>query len=213
MNNLVDFLEIIGTIAFSISGSLTAIGANLDIFGVVFVGYITSVGGGIIRDISLGVVPPAIFSDYIICAVALLTSVMVFAIAYIKSDRFNTLRLKVEYINNFFDAVGLGVFSVIGAQTCIANVFSDNPLLVIVSGMITGIGGGIMRDVLINTTPYVFKKHIYALASISGTVLYFVLINNFGNNFFVSVLAISLVVIIRLLATRYCWSLPKVTLK
>lgn len=213
MNNLVDFLEIIGTIAFSISGSLVAIGANLDIFGVVFVGYITSVGGGIVRDISLGISPPAIFSNYIICAVALLTSVMVFAIAYIKSDSFNTLRVKVEYINNFFDAVGLGVFSVIGAQTCIANGFSDNSLLVIVSGLITGIGGGIMRDVLINTTPYVFKKHIYALASISGTVLYFVLINNYDNNFFVSVLAISLVVIIRLLATRYCWSLPKVTLK
>mgnify|MGYP003296830245 CR=1 FL=1 len=100
MNNLVDFLEIIGTIAFSISGSLVAIGANLDIFGVVFVGYITSVGGGIVRDISLGISPPAIFSNYIICAVALLTSVMVFAIAYIKSDSFNTLRVKVEYINN-----------------------------------------------------------------------------------------------------------------
>lgn len=210
MNNLVDFLEIIGTIAFSISGSLVAIGANLDIFGVVFVGYVTSVGGGIVRDISLGISPPAIFSNYIICDVALLTSVMVFAIAYIKSDSFNTLRVKVEYINNFFDAVGLGVFSVIGAQTCIANGFSDNSLLVIVSGLITGIGGGIMRDVLINTTPYVFKKHIYALASISGTVLYFVLINNFDNNFFVSVLAISLVVIIRLLATKYCWSLPRV---
>lgn len=210
MNNLVDFLEIIGTIAFSISGSLVAIGANLDIFGVVFVGYITSVGGGIVRDISLGISPPAIFSNYIICAVALLTSVMVFAIAYIKSDSFNTLRVKVEYINNFFDAVGLGVFSVIGAQTCIANGFSDNSLLVIVSGLITGIGGGIMRDVLINTTPYVFKKHIYALASISGTVLYFVLKNNFDNNFAVSVLSISFVVIIRLLATKYCWSLPRV---
>ena len=210
MLEFIKLLEIIGTIAFSISGALISCGAGHDFFGVVFVGCITAFGGGIFRDIILGINPPTIFSNGITVLIAMIAAIVIFIIAYANKNRFNLLKSKIEHINNIFDAVGLAAFSVTGAEVGFVSGYSQNVLVIVAIGMITGIGGGIMRDILIDTTPYVFKKHIYALASIFGSLLYFILRNNFCEIFASSVLSMLSVIAIRMLATKYCWSLPRV---
>lgn len=209
MTEIIHIFEIIGTIAFSISGALVAIGASLDIFGVVFVGCITAVGGGIVRDLLIGNIPPAIFTNFQICSLAMLVSVTVFVISYINRKKFSDFKTKTEYINNIFDALGLAAFSVTGAEMGYIHGFADNGFIIVVIGMITGVGGGIFRDILTDTTPYVFKKHIYAVASILGSIVYFVLRKYFYSTL-PSIISMVLIVIIRILATKYRWSLPKI---
>lgn len=209
MTEFIKILEIAGTIAFSVSGSLIACGAGLDIFGVVFVGCITAFGGGMIRDILLGINPPMIFSDHITFIIAVLSAISVFIAAYANKEKFAVLKSKIDYVNNFFDAVGLAAFSVTGAEVGFIEGYSGNILVITVMGMITGIGGGIMRDILIDTTPYVFKKHIYALASLFGALLYYFLRRYIDNISFVSAFSMVSVIIIRILATRHRWSLPR----
>lgn len=209
MFEVIHVFEILGTIAFAISGALVAIGASLDIFGVVFVGCITAVGGGIVRDLLIGNIPPAIFSNFNVCCLAMVVSVAVFIIAYINRKKFSSLKIKIEAINNIFDALGLAAFSVTGAEMGYIHGFADNGFIIVVIGMITGVGGGIFRDILTDTTPYVFKKHIYAVASIFGSIVYFILRKYFDSTI-PSVTSMVLIVIIRILATKYRWSLPKI---
>ena len=210
MVEIIKILEVLGTVAFAISGALIAINAGLDIFGVVFVGCITAFGGGILRDILLGIIPPGVFGDFSIFLVAIITAIIIFTVSYINRNKFIVFKKRIEYINNFFDAVGLAAFSVIGSEIACTNGFSDNCFLVVIIGMLTGVGGGIFRDILIDTTPYVFKKHIYALASIIGSLLYFLIRRHTENITLSSVLSMLIVVVIRLLATKYCWNLPKI---
>ena len=213
MTDFVHIMEIVGTIAFALSGALVAIGANLDIFGVVFVSCITAVGGGIIRDMLLGVHPPFIFVNYHWCIVAMAVAVVVFIIAYFKRREFAQFRLFIEGINNIFDAFGLAAFTVTGAEVAYTVGYGDNGFIVIAIGMITGVGGGIFRDVFINQTPYVLKKHIYAIASILGGVLYYLCKKwDIAEGWTVG-LSVALVVIIRILATERKWSLPKIRLE
>ncbi len=213
MNEIIKALEIIGTIAFAISGVLVAIGASLDIFGVVFVSMVTAFGGGILRDILLGINPPSIFSNTIMLLIAAVTAVVVFVIAYINKNDFDTIKVKIEHINNIFDAIGLAAFSVIGSEVAFLNGFAENAVIVVVVGMLTGVGGGIFRDILTDTTPFVFKKHIYALASIFGSTLYFVLRTFIENVLVASVISMLFIFVIRMLATKYHWSLPKIEIK
>lgn len=203
-------MEIIGTIAFAISGSLVAVSCNLDIFGVTFIGVITSVGGGMLRDVLMGKCPPAIFSNTYIFLIAALTSLMVFIVAYIHRTHFESLKEKIERINNIFDAVGLSAFTVTGTEIACNGGFSDKILFVVLMGMMTGVGGGIFRDVLVSKTPYVLKKHIYALASISGSLLYYVIGIVMKNELLGTIAAMLLVFIIRMLATKFRWKLPKI---
>ena len=99
-------LEIVGTVAFAVSGAFVAVKAKLDLFGVLFIGCITAVGGGITRDILIGQTPPAIFSNLYILLVAAVASIIVFIIAYVYREKFHEVREKVEHVNNFFDAIG-----------------------------------------------------------------------------------------------------------
>ena len=203
-------LEIIGTIAFAISGALVAIGANLDIFGVTFIGATTAVGGGVLRDIIIGNNPPMMFLDPTFCLIAAAVSIVVFIVAYINRKHFFSIREKIEHINNFFDAMGLAAFSVTGAEIACVSGYSDNAFIVVILGTITGIGGGIFRDILTDTTPYVFKKHIYALASIFGSLTYFLLSKYLVDTVLPPIVAILLVITIRMLATKFRWSLPRI---
>lgn len=203
-------LEIIGTISFALSGALVAIRSKLDIFGVLFIGCITAVGGGIIRDLLIGVTPPAIFSNLYVILIAALTALIVFVFAYFNKEKFFALSSKIETVNNFFDALGLAAFSVMGTEIAFVNGFSENIPLSILLGMLTGVGGGMIRDVLTNSTPYIFKKHVYALASIGGALLYFGLRFVFADVVAPTLLGMAFVLIIRMLATKYRWSLPKI---
>ena len=189
-----------------------AIKARLDIFGVVFVGGITAVGGGILRDIMIGEYPPAVFTNYLIFGVAAVTALLTFAVMYFCRSRFEEFRARIEHINMFFDAIGLAVFSVIGTEVSFTHGFGENMLFSVVLGMLTGVGGGIMRDILTDTTPYIFKKHVYALASIAGSCVYYLLRIRVGNLILSSSISIVLVIVMRMLAAKYRWSLPKIHL-
>lgn len=201
--------EFIGVIAFAISGALIAVRCSLDLFGVVLVGCITSVGGGMLRDVFLGKFPPTIFSNTIMLSIAAITSIIVFVISYFNAQKFETLQKRIESVNNFFDAVGLAAFSITGTEITCNSGFSDKAFFAISMGLLTGIGGGIIRDVLVDKTPYVLKKHIYALASILGSgFYYFIRIN--GKKVIAIIGGMSIIILIRMLATKYHWKLPKV---
>ena len=210
MAEIIRIMEIIGTIAFALSGALVAISSGLDIFGVAFLACITAFGGGVVRDILLGLNPPAIFTDFKLFLIAMVVAVLTFVIAYIFRPKFNLLKSKIEVVNNAFDAIGLSAFVVIGSEVSCLNGFLSNGFIVVFCGMITGVGGGIFRDVLIDTTPYIFKKHIYAMAAIMGGITYFVLRKYAQNIQLASILSVLLVFVIRMLATKYRWSLPKI---
>ncbi len=206
-------LEIIGTVAFAVSGAFVALKAGLDIFGVAFIGCITAVGGGITRDLLIGRTPPAIFDNLHILGIALLSSLIVFVAAYLSRKQFISAYKHIEPIQNVFDAFGLAAFSVTGTAVAFEVGFSENPVLAILLGVLTGVGGGVFRDVLTSTTPYIFKKHVYALASIGGASVYYVMRLLMETTLIPSAVAMVLVVVVRLLAAKYRWSLPKVKLE
>ena len=205
-------LEIIGTVAFALSGSIVAAHASLDIFGVVFIGSVTAIGGGILRDILMGKFPPAIFLRFNIFLIAVLTSVVLFVFIYIKRKKYLEIEERIEAVNNFFDAIGLAAFSVMGTEAAISGGFESRMFFCIALGMITGIGGGIFRDILTAKTPYVFRKHVYAVASILGAAVYYILRVFCGMLVGASVISMLFIVTLRMLATKFRWSLPKVKL-
>jgi len=207
--SIVFLLESIGTIAFAVTGVLVAVESKLDFFGIVFTGCITAVGGGISRDILLGNTPPAIFGKTLIIMIAIIVSVIAFLLLYIKKNLY-LYRAKIEDINNFFDAVGLGVFSVMGAEVALTSGFENNFTLVIISGMVTGIGGGMIRDILTNSIPFVLRKYVYAVASLVGTLAFYFIKVYWGNLPVASVVGTLLIILIRLLAIKYRWRLPKI---
>ncbi len=209
---IITAMEIIGTVAFAISGALISISCGLDIFGVVFIGVITAVGGGMLRDVLIGKYPPAIFSNTYIFAIAALTALAVFIVAYINRKHFEALREKIERINNIFDAIGLAAFTVTGTEIVCAAGLGDKMLLVVLLGMLTAVGGGIFRDVLVDKTPYVLRKHVYALASVSGSIIYYLINIYTGEKIIGTVTAMVFIIAVRMLATKYHWKLPKITL-
>lgn len=206
-------VEILGTIAFATSGAMVAISKRVDIFGVLVLSSVTALGGGCIRDILIGALPPRMFSDYRYVMVSVIVSLLVFIIAYIFRDLYQKSQKIVDSVNNIFDAVGLGVFTVTGVQVAIESGFKMNSILAVCLGAITGIGGGILRDVMLREIPFVLKKRIYALASIAGGVVYYNLyLADFGRTKSI-ILAVLVTFVIRILATIFRLDLPKVKLK
>ena len=203
--------ELVGTAAFAVSGATTAIARGMDFFGVLFLGLTTGLGGGMIRDILLGVVPPQAFQNYNCVIVAAVTSVAVFAVSYVQARKGVPLRFIDSGMLNLLDAAGLGIFSVIGVQAAVRAGFDSNGLFCAFLGMTTGVGGGILRDVLSHSTPVVFRKEIYATASLGAAICFYFLrrVSETGAVLF----CIAAVIVLRLLAVRYRWKLPKVALK
>ena len=207
---ILSVLEWIGTISFATSGALVAIRHSLDLFGVITVGSITAVGGGIMRDIMIGNVPPKIFSNPIILMVAFVISVIVFVIAYLCRKNFDKLSETIDAVNILFDALGLAAFSIAGIETARLVLSADKILLIIIMGVITGVGGGVLRDVLVNEKPYILTKHIYAVVSVLGCCIYCFLSMYLEQTFLGTVLVLSLTVIMRLSAARLRWKLPRI---
>ena len=201
-------VEIIGTIAFAISGAMTAIERRLDLFGVLFLGATTAIGGGIFRDILLGQIPPQAFINYVYMLTAVITSALIFLRAYVNTQREAPLPFLSDDLLNFFDAAGLGIFSVIGVQNTINAGFGDNAFFCIFLGMLTGVGGGMLRDIMSQTTPAVLRKHIYALASIGGSLCYY-LLQSVHEEVAILVTTVG-VILIRLMASNYRWTLPRI---
>ena len=201
-------ISIIGIIAFSVSGAMAAIEKHTDPFGAIVLAVITATGGGILRDITLGILPPQAFRDCTYVTISACVALFVFSIAYLYKDYYKKNSVITANINNIFDALGLGVFVVIGAQSAIDYGFVKNGFLVIFIGTVTGIGGGFLRDIIAREIPAVLTKHIYALAAIAGSLIFYIMyINNF--NYALAVFAASGVTfLLRMLATYFHWNLP-----
>lgn len=210
MEKLFFFLEIIGTAAFAVSGAMAAMHKHLDIFGVLFCGIVTALGGGVIRDTLLGSLPPAMFKSYSYLITAVAAGVVTFVAARILNSKFETKAASIDRVNNIFDAVGLGVFTVAGINLAVNSGYSDNAFFVIFLGMTTGCGGGIFRDICIREVPLVFSKRIYAVASLAGGCVYYfmhVYLNLHG--VLAVAVGIGVVFVLRLLASVFRWDLPK----
>jgi len=202
-------LEIIGIIAFAISGAMKAVDKHSDIFGVILLGVVAALGGGVIRDVLLGNTPPMMFVNYEYLLVAVATSIGVFTFVYINNRQYYSKVALIEQVNNIFDAIGLGVFTISGMNTAISCGYVDNAFFVIFLGMTTGIGGGMLRDVLVKEMPFVLTRRIYAVASLIGGSCYYVL-HTMGYHYSAIFIGIGMIFIIRLLATIFRWNLPRI---
>ncbi len=210
MGELFSLIELLGTVAFAVSGAMVAIERKADIFGVVFLGMTTAIGGGILRDGLLGNIPAAIFSNRPTLLTAAVCPLLVFAAAWLAGDRYERNRTLIDTINNLVDALGLGAFTVTGVRMGFGGGYGDSWFFVVFLGLLTGVGGGVLRDVLTNATPFVLTKRIYALASIAGALVYLVF-QSFGMDSTLNgTLAIGMVFCIRVLATVFRWDLPSV---
>ena len=207
-------LEVVGTISFAVSGAFVAIKAKFDVFGVLVIGCITAVGGGIMRDILIGNFPPSIFTRVYLLLIAAVSALVVFLISYCYHKRFDGLRGKIEHINNVFDAIGLATFVVMGTELAFSYGYSDNVFLSLVLGVLPAVGGGVLRDILTETPPYIFTKHVYAVAALVGSALYYTIRRWLvSNTIFPGALALFFIIGVRMLATKYRWKLPKVHLE
>ena len=207
-DNIIFIMEIIGTIAFASSGALTAMKRNMDIFGVNVLAIITSVGGGCMRDLIIGRTPPVMFIRPVYAVVAMITCNLLFLIFYWNKKLLtNSFMVAYEKLMLILDAIGLGIFTVVGVSAGMNTEYQDNLFLIVFLGVITGVGGGVLRDILATQKPYILVKHVYACASLLGALVC-ALLWSFGNNpaMFIGT---AVVLIIRLLAMKFHWNLPR----
>ena len=203
--SLILIVELLGTVAFSISGAMIALRKKMDIFGVIILGLTTAVGGGVIRDLILGITPPTTFSKPVYAITAMIVAVIIFLPSVRK------LLGKKQHLYDIFlllmDSVGLGVFTVVGIQTAHTAQPDGGIFLNVFVGVITGVGGGILRDIMAGLMPYVFVKHFYACASLAGALLCALLWQSAGE-LAAMLIGAAVILVLRLLASHYRWSLP-----
>lgn len=208
MDTVFFIFEIIGVIAFSLSGALVAMKKEMDIFGACVLGMTTAIGGGIIRDLILGVNPPLAFVNPMHAIIGLAIP----AITYLPKIQkiFARNEHKVQAISIMIaDSVGLGVFTVVGVNACFANIENPNFFTAVFLGVITGVGGGVLRDVFSMDLPKIFVKHFYACASIVGAIVAFLIEKYFDIPLLASILGATVVITLRFLASFLRWNLPK----
>ena len=212
MDEFIFILELIGTVAFASSGAMIAIEKKMDSFGVNVLGATTAVGGGIMRDIILGLTPPGAFSHPVYVLVAALTSTILFVIAYAKPTAFES-RVKTDYYDKLMfwcDTAGLGIFTVVGIQAAVRAVGGENVFFFVFIGTLTGVGGGVLRDIMAGETPYILVKHIYACAAIAGGIVCVVGRTAFGEAYG-TILGLAATVLLRFLAAHFRWNLMRVS--
>jgi uncharacterized membrane protein YeiH len=197
MPTLLDIIEYLGTFAFAISGLRMASAKRFDLFGAYAVGFVTAVGGGTTRDLLLSQTPFWLATpSYLICTAAALLFVMVFSRHLMRMK--NTLFI--------FDTIGLGLFVLVGLEKTAA---LGHPLWVaVIMGMVTGAVGGILRDILVNEVPLIFRKEIYALACIMGGLVYCLCSLTELNSVVIKILTISSVILVRIIAVYFHIGLP-----
>ena len=173
METIIFIIELIGVVAFAFSGAVVAIDKETDLVGVIFLSHITTFGGGIMRDIIIDRIP-VFFNDlWLYVLICTVTSLLVFFIARLSKKWYVKNKEYVLSINNFIDAAGLGAFAVASVKITLELFPEEGPFLAIMMGVISSIGGGMVRDVCLGDVPFVFRKRIYALASAAGSVLYY----------------------------------------
>lgn len=199
-------LEVLGTVAFAVSGAMIGLKKKMDIFGVITLGLITSIGGGMLRDLLLGITPPTTFKNPTYAITAIITSFIVFIPVVRKwLMHKNSIYEKVLFI---MDTMGLGLFTVMGIRIAFETSNDFSGYLYVLVGVLTGVGGGVMRDILAGNTPFIFVKHIYACASILGAMVCYLLWNVIGSTYAMFLGAV-IVVIVRGLSAHYKLNLPR----
>ena len=195
--NLLYLIDIIGTMVFAISGALTAADKKLDFFGISAVGFITAIGGGTIRDILIGSTPVGWMLD--------LTYIVVIGIGIVIALLFTNHIQNLRRTFFLFDTIGISVFTVLGLQKALG--IGINPFISTMMGMVSAVFGGVIRDIICNEIPLIFRKEIYALTCLSGGILYVLLqainVDQFSN----VLITVAFIVTFRLLAVRFNWQL------
>ena len=194
-------LDLFGTMAFAVTGAFKAIEHKADIVGIIILATITGVAGGTIRDIVLGKTLPNSLIDPAYVIITVISAIVLFFL-YSKMRKHWNIFLK-------FDAIGLGVFTVIGA-TFAYNLVGMNFLVIVLAGMLTAIGGGILRDIFVNQTPIVFVKELYASASFIGAVLFYFTLLITNELYAATIIGLVITTALRLVAMKYNWNLPRV---
>jgi uncharacterized membrane protein YeiH len=195
--SIVHYLDLIGTLVFAISGAMAASSKKLDLFGAAFTAFVTAVGGGTIRDLLLGLTPVGWVSNVIYLWI-ILGGVVITFLFY----RFIRKLRKTLFL---FDTIGIGVFTILGIKKAL--LIDIAPGVAVMMGMFSAVLGGVIRDILINEIPLIFRKEIYAMACIIGGVVYFIL-KEWISLEWTTAIAISTVIFIRILAIKYRIGLP-----
>ncbi|MFT4805067.1 MAG: putative membrane protein YeiH [Psychroserpens sp.] len=191
-------IDILGTIAFAISGVLVALDKKMDPFGVLIIAFVTAVGGGTLRDVMIGINPVSWMTN--MTYVYVIFGSTVFAIL---------LRNKINYLRTslfLFDTIGIGLYTVVGIEKGL--VAGLHPIICIALGTMTACFGGVIRDILCNEIPVIFRKEVYATACILGGLTYFLLRLFMANTNLIFIIAIIVVIVIRLIAVKFKVSLP-----
>jgi len=202
LHSLYYVLELAGTFAFAISGAVAARERGLDLFGITALAFTVACGGGIIRDLCIGAIPPAGLKNWQYLVVAIVATALTVGLYSIVK------RLKRPVL--LFDTVGLSLFAVTGAQKALA--YGNNGEVAILLGITTAVGGGVLRDILLNRVPVILEKEIYASAALIGASIVVV-----GNHLawisgeLLSIIALTTCFTLRILALRYHWNLPVVS--
>lgn len=204
-------LEIIGTIAFASSGAMVGIKKHMDLLGVCVLGMTTAVGGGMIRDLILGVNPPVMFQNPTYALLAIAFSILVFCSMYFFQNQLEKSRFYEIYdkLMMICDSIGLGLFTVVGVNTALHIGYETTGFLQIFVGVLTGVGGGMVRDIMAGNMPYIFVKHVYASASIIGAIVC-VLVEKWFGELPAMLIGATVVFVIRVLAAHYKWNLPRI---
>ena len=206
METFLFLLELAGTVAFAVSGAVLGIEKHMDIFGVGLLGITTAVGGGILRDLVVGLTPPRAFQDPIYLLVALGVSVVLF-FPFVRRIIGRSKRV-FDALMLIMDAAGLGIFTITGVQCAYQQSEDYTLFLLIFVGLITGVGGGVLRDILAGDMPYILRKHIYASASIAGGILY-LLLQQVWQGAGAILTSVVVVIVIRCAAAHFEWNLPR----
>ncbi|WP_255514325.1 MULTISPECIES: trimeric intracellular cation channel family protein [unclassified Lactococcus] len=214
ISTIYEFLEIIGTVAFAVSGTVVGMNHRLDVFGIVSMAVVTAVGGGIIRDLFIGVIPPSTLQSPFYITVSIIASVLTMIIAVAtKKRRASLSRLKITQFYNFVlilsDAIGLGIFTIVGIDSGIAKGYEHNLFLIVFLGVVTGVGGGMIRDLFANQVPMIFRENIYAVSCIIGGVIYALLLP-YLNHYLTMLICIICIVTIRLVSEKQKLNLPHI---
>lgn len=194
-------LDLIGIFVFALSGALLAVRIHFDIVGVGVLAAVTGLGGGIMRDVLIGAIPPASFTDWRYIVVPLVAGLVAF--------RFHPDLARIERSITWFDALGLGLFCVLGTQKAL--IFGLGPIPAALMGVLTGIGGGVLRDLLANRMPVVLREDVYALPALAGSLAVVVVweLGYFAE--WVLVPAAALCIVFRMAAIHYRWRAPRAT--
>ena len=213
--SFITILGFIGVVAFAISGAVLAIEKGMDIFGVNILAVIAALGGGLTRDIIIDVTPPAIFQNTASVILAVIVANICFIIAYLHKDHKDIdKKIAAFYGKGMFwiDTLGLAAFVVDGVSVCMNTQYKDNLFIVVFVGVITGVGGGVIRDVLANELPVIFVKHIYASAALIGALTTALIWDILPSNLSMTI-GFVIVMLIRMIASHYDLNLPRIHIK